>query len=791
MSPKLVFLIGLPAVVVGLVIGVLMADSLDSPGANQGAAPPAVLPAGPEDRAFTTEATASSESLAFDPRGPSTVSASAPLPSELRAEASLPPTRVARAVEAVMRPEVAALTGAGLITGEVLTLEGQALAGIWVEAVAESIRGFYDPSKVGAGAPPVRSLEEALQEAAEDWAAERTRRVHTQTDSSGRFALSGLDPLIRYRVSAYGEGWSFRQDLPRGPIQPGTELRFFGRQVVPVTVQLVGPDGAAYDEGAIEVEFADSSEDYAWSAAEPVLRLPVGRARLRGHAQVFEHELLRGNASGGLRSEWLDVNLGPGSQQTVSLTVEPRVGLHGKLIDPDNWGSLESFRVIALELGPGESLDEERLLSEAEHSVSVRYGGYSLLDLPPGRLAVGVSSRNNELYAAAEVELPEGLLQYDIEVQAPEADRYLVLRASDPEGRPLLDLDLDLRRERENGRSNNFGVSTRIRPDGSLALYGAKDYYEAWGEGERWFLVAEHNLLGENRIELAEGQREVDWVFQPPGSLEILVQGAAGSSDTEHLSVRVYAIVREGTDVEYRGPEGRGNSQPDEDGRVRLTGIAPGEYAVRLQYSQNGRNRRGWGGVQILASRELEIASGENATRLSLPALHDLVVYSPDAKEGQSVWAIAEDGEQERSGYWNYIQGSFGPDLRARLKGLPAGRYRVQSQGSGRSITIDVPCGEVLLEPQTKDALRVSLSSEEGSLYRAGLRPGDHIVGIGGRRLDDANEIDSQLAGSGSITLLVQRSDGTLDLTVDRSATPLTGGSSTLGGSLQQVALKE
>jgi hypothetical protein len=223
---------------------------------------------------------------------------------------------------------------------------------------------------------------------------------------------------------------------------------------------------------------------------------------------------------------------------------------------------------------------------------------------------------------------------------------------------------------------------------------------------------------------------------------------------------------------------------------VRLTGIAPGQYAVRLQHSQNGRNRRGWGGSQVLASREMQITSGENSTSLSLPALHELVVYSPEAQEGQMVWAMAQDDQQDQRGYWNYIQGTFGPDLRARLEGLPAGRYTVQSQESGRSVTVDVPCGEVLLERRVNNALRVTLSSEEGSFYRAGLRPGDHIVGIGGSRMDDANEIQSQLSGSGSITLLVQRSDGTVDLTVDRTETPLTGNSSTLGGSLRQVTLE-
>lgn len=788
MSPKLVFLIGLPAVVVGLVLGVLLSDSIGGAGAAaDGAAPPA-LAAGPSGPTLASGPGGSSESLALDPRGPSTVSASAPAQSAPRAEVELSSTRVAQAADAVVLPEVEALAGPGVFVGEVLSLDGAPLSGVWVEAVASSFGNFDDASEIGSGAPPVRSLEEALQEAAEDWAQERARRVHTQTDSAGRFSLSGLDPQRRYRLNAYREGWTFRQDLRRGSIRPGTEVRFFGSQVVPVTVQLVGPDGSPYDEGAIEVEFADDNEDYGWSAAEPVLRLPVGRARLRGHAEVFEHERLRGNAYGGLRSDWIDVNLEAGTAKTVTLAVEPRVGLFGKLIDPENWGTLESFRVVAQELGPGESLDEETLISKSEHSANVRYGGYSLLDLPTGRLAIGVASRNNELYASAEIELPDGLLEHDFQVQAPEADRYLILRASDPEGRPLLDMDLDLRRERENGRSNGYGLSTRIRPDGSLALYGAKNFYEPWDEGERWFLVAEHNLLGENRIELAEGQREVDWVFQPPCSLEILVQGAADSPHADKLTVGVYAMVGDGDNLEYRRAESRGTTKPDADGLVRLTGIAPGTYAVRLNLSQNG-NRRGWGGSQVLASREMEIRSGENSTNLSMPALHDLVVYSPEAQEGQSVWAIAQNEDQERRGYWNYIQGSFGPDLRARLEGLPAGRYTVQSQESGRSITVDVPCGEVLLERQVNNALRVSLSSEEGSLYRAGLRPGDHIVGIGGSRMDDANEIQSQLGGSGSITLLVQRSDGTVDLTVDRTETPLTGGSSTLGGSMRQVTL--
>lgn len=790
MSPKLVFLIGLPAVVVGLVLGILLADTLGAAPTDGETGPGPALAAGPGGTSSAGGSQGGSENLARDPRGPTAVPASAPILNAPRAEVELSSSRVARAAEAVVTPEIEALAGSGVFTGEVLQLGGEPLGGVWVEAVASSFGSFGDASEVGAAAPPVQSLEQALQAAAEDWARDRTRRVHTQTDANGRFAISGLDPQQRYRLSAYREGWTFRQDLSRGSIRPGAEVRFFGRQVVPVTVQLVGPDGGEFAEGAVEVEFADSGDDYAWSSEEPVLRLPVGRARLRGHAQVFEHERLRGNAAGGLRSEWTDVNLDPGSAEVVTLVVEPRVGLFGKLIDPENWGTLESFRVVALELGPGESLDEEILISKAEHSGNVRYGGYSLLDLPPGRFAVGVSSRTNELYASAEIELPEGLVEHDFHIQPPDAERYLTLRASDPEGRLLTDLDLGLRRERENGRSNNYGLNSRIQPDGSLALYGAKNFYEPWDEGDRWHLVAEHNLLGENRIELAEGQRQIDWVFQPPGSLEILVQGSAGSPYVDNLSVRVYAIVREGDDIDYRGPEGRGDSRPDAEGRVRLTGIAPGSYAVRLQHSQNGRNRRGWGGSQVLASRELEITSGANSTTLSLPALHEVVVYSPDAQEGQMVWAMAQDDQQEQRGYWNYIQGTFGPDLRARLTGLPAGRYTVQSQESGRSVTVDVPCGEVLLERRVNNALRVTLSSEEGSLYRAGLRPGDHIVGIGGSRMDDAGEIQSQISGSGSITLLVQRSDGTVDLTVDRTETPLTGGSSTLGGSLRQVTLE-
>lgn len=154
------------------------------------------------------------------------------------------------------------------------------------------------------------------------------------------------------------------------------------------------------------------------------------------------------------------------------------------------------------------------------------------------------------------------------------------------------------------------------------------------------------------------------------------------------------------------------------------------------------------------------------------------------------VWAMAQDEQQEQRGYWNYVQGTFGPDLRARLEGLPAGRYTVQSQESGRSITVDVPCGEVLLERRVDNALSVSLSSEDGSLYRAGLRPGDHIIGTGGTRAEDVSEIQSLLGQSGSITLLVKRGEETLDLNVDRTATPLVGNNSTLGGSLRQVRLE-
>lgn len=785
MSPKLVFLIGLPAVVIGLVLGVLLSDSLGSPDTQE--APPAALSAGPSPTP-AADNSGSGENLTLDPRGVSVVPANAPRSTASRRNVELTASRVAQASSSVVAPEILAAEGDGIFTGEVLEADGAPLAGVWIDAVAISSGSFDDPTKVGSAPPPVRSLNQALQEAAEDWAEELSRRVHGQTDAAGRFALTGLDPTRRYRVRAYREGWTFTQDVSRGSLLPGAELRFFGRQVVEVTVDLVTADGSSPSEGAVEVEFADSNEDYGWSADAPTLRLPVGRSRVRGHAGVFEHERLRGNASGGLRSDWTELNLDPGGQSAVRLLLESRDGFHGRLRDPEEWGSMHSFRAVAYELTGGASLDEEQLKNKAEHTSNVRYDGYSLLGLTPGRYALGIINRSSELFASGEVELTGGLVQHDFEIVAPNAENFLELRASDPEGRPLLDLDLDLRREREEGRSNNYGLNTRIQPDGALALFGASRFYEDWNQGDRWFLVAEHNLLGESRIELSEGQRQVKWVFQPPGSIDVRIAGFQGSPYAENLTVQMYAVVNKGDGVDYRGPEGRGDRSPDSSGEVHLTGLAPGLYSARLMLSNS---RRGWGGQRALDTRDIEIQSGENAIDLSVPALHDLAIYVPDGQEGRTVWAVPIQEEGSNPGFWGYNQATLGADLRARIEGLPAGRYTVSAQGQNRSQTVDVPGGEVVIESRTNNALQVTLSTQEGSLYRAGLRVGDHIVGLNGRRYEDAEKLQVDLRGSGSVSVLVLRNGELIDVSVDRAESPLYGNRSSLGGQLRQVMLDE
>ncbi|MFG0320561.1 MAG: carboxypeptidase-like regulatory domain-containing protein, partial [Planctomycetota bacterium JB042] len=212
------------------------------------------------------------------PRAPASAS---PLPAAPAAEeraASVAPLERERSVSSLSH------VGDGVIEGTVTDEDGAPVAGVVLRARKASERNLSDEDDVG-HVPVDKSLEEVLEEAAEEWNEERASRRETTTDADGRYRF---DELVdgKYGLSAHAAGFQIE---PRSgsswSIRPNSTVNWKALPVVELPVTVTLPGGGAIEKvglrRTLDRRGGRSATDLLWRRDRRTLKVAPGTLTLK------------------------------------------------------------------------------------------------------------------------------------------------------------------------------------------------------------------------------------------------------------------------------------------------------------------------------------------------------------------------------------------------------------------------------------------------------------------------------------------------------------------------------
>ncbi|MFT5288685.1 MAG: hypothetical protein ACI8PQ_000298 [Planctomycetota bacterium] len=768
MSARDSLLVALPAALLGVALGFFLSQVLETTGQSVEASVPSV--AGPRaPGAETPGARGTTLASLPDSRIPLTeVPREAPKVSSREFE---------NAASGVTAPTQEASAGSGQITGFVYDEDGVPMANVLLVASKRSESSPADPSREGAGPPDEPGLKEHLQTSADQWAQGRANRNRASTDSLGAFTIQGLDHNSRFSVTAYAQDFSFRREGNSGWVTPETEVIFRAKRYHQITLNIVNADGTPLaGPGAISIKRGDRYRVFAWSPEQPFVRLLSGRVSLQALAGLIGSPSSRRVQSSSLASDIEDLIVGKTEELTLTLELHARVGISGSLTD-EGTGSTSGFTTYLLVTPDDGSFDEDAVRQQGVRG-DMREGRFAFLDLTAGTYAVCVTTSGGRVAISQIVKVDSELVELDLVIPAPDASEHVQVTATGPDGRTLSDLQFRFMSQYSSGSSSG-DLSPRQVHDNTYWLQPSEEFFDTWQAGQSFKLTVIHPDLGSREVDLEEGQREVHVALEEPVSILVSVSDYAGSQFVGKLFVNAVSLKE----------DGRGSANPldfrdqnslNAKGELHLDGLSPGNWEIQLCSGVNRWNAR------VIDAQEVNISAGEKSVIFDLPVLYSQVIIAPDLGAGTSL--MLRPDQDDAQGSLHYSSGQdwaqVDVDGRAVFEGLSAGIYRLSGTSDSRKILITVPGGEYYLETSSPDALRVSIGDLEGSLAKAGLMPGDLIIGSDGKEFDSVGNYWQILTGEGRVELMVLRQGNRIDIPFDRFDL---GAYQDMGGSLQPV----
>jgi hypothetical protein len=484
MRSRDVVLLALAAAVFGAGAGFLGASLLQ--GERSVLASGAPVPAAMPSSARPLAATRTGEELRAAPELVERATAAAP---DAAPTLRLTQGEVERALASVEPPSVASEPGRGAIRGEVRDETGAPLQGAVIVATPTEPPPAVEPDRVGGGPPKESNLDDHLRESAQRWARTHGSSRRTVSAADGGFELGGLDESKSYSLAAYLEGHVLEAQGSAYALSAGQRIDFRAESVLRIPVRLVFEGGGSPGEALLGVKRGTSERSYAWSSALPELRLTPGRIGVRAYAGNVRSGAGRDGVDSSHASQELDLEVADQAGVPVELVLKPRTGIRGRIVD--EFGATDGRQMVRLlALGDDGEVDPEALAASRRYA---RPGGdrFHLLDLEPGRYALGLSDWNNALIAQQVVSVGDGVVEIDLVVPEPDPDEHLIVRAFGPTGRPLRDLEFRWQ-SRNGGGSSSAGVQGRREADGSYWLRPKAEFFATWGKETSHLLTVVH-----------------------------------------------------------------------------------------------------------------------------------------------------------------------------------------------------------------------------------------------------------------------------------------------------------
>ena len=488
------------------------------------------------------------------------------------AAASRHPERRERVVPATMAPlhvhgtavwtaseRIAQLTRSdGSITGTVVDVEGNAIAGVLVRAESDLPRELrFDDDRDDLDDRPTPPIEQALREqlGATAQSVESTRLDlmllrEVRTGEDGAFELTGLYD-IEYDVTALMAGWAVEtgSNHERWDVRPGAEIAFVAQRLATVTVELVGHDGRPVQRASVFV--SDDPDDdpftyeylsrlFTWTPGNRTVLVPPGERSFRARDGSRSTEVVRTDVADG---------------DVVSLRLAPRAPLSVELVLDDGAPDIDVVKWRARLAGrTHEPVDGELATADG----SVWFG-----DVGEGTWTVTAGLGRNIVLGSVEVDASS--TEDDdavLHVGPPPPDRCFRIVVLGRDGRPAENAEVGVLAQGD-ARVETFrsrpGVWTVVRDDEP--------------NDDEIFVQA---TLGEDELtETVAYRRTRDLLLRFPERIDLVVE----------VPERVHSLAARTLDR-----DGEEDASPDDitGNTIAFHGLEPGRYELRYANAIHG-----------------------------------------------------------------------------------------------------------------------------------------------------------------------------------------------------------
>jgi len=558
-------------------------------------------------------------------------------------------------------PKLDAPTGSGRITGVVRDAQGAPIAGVWIVANGHG-PGWSHQYERGGDPPAERVIEDLIREEVQHELWSREVRRTATSGVEGRFTIERV-PDLSYSVEGYKRGYAFESD-DAWEARPGSEVHFTGTPQVRLKVKLDGftpklDDDLRIEWTRFENNSARTSSAERWSPERPWVTLGVGEYRLQAKVR-------RGEVFGA--SEAQRVTLVAGQNPTpLHLPIRFAATIRVRISTPPGFAD-NKISVSAQRLGArGEAIGRP----ETDRATAPLV----IPGLEPGTYevtAAWVADRSGG--TTKRVEVGGGISEVELELEAPDPKKWIVLRVEGADGEVLQDARYGQKFSAGTGDGHGSGMLDVIHHQDGRCFLAPLDTDGMSGTFE---VDVSHKDYGRlTRAVVPSAEDPVVIRFAAPAFVDATVSGyaAAGCRCRLRLVPESEGSWQWGHDSTAEEPK------LATDGTQRLGPAQPGAHNLVLFLETKDAEAipgGGWTRVAYLAHDRVVLQSGVRAVRIGIPQLHTVrVKWVGEGKRSFRLRPVTKEQLVRR----NEWVGTVGDDGFAEFRFVPAGNYEVNGQ---------------------------------------------------------------------------------------------------------------
>lgn len=610
--------------------------------------------------------------------------------------------------------------GSGVISGKVALANGSPLPGVTLTANAHiPFDSKQDPS-----------LEEEVRGVVTRRKLSENAKRSAKSDEQGHYSIEGIGDYT-YWIAASLDGYKFEPTDHDAMYRSkaGATVDFVASPIFILTVEILLPTGGQPDEASVNYQKTASDgrmsgSGYTWESAKPTLELDPGTYRFTATSGEFEEFV----------APAVTVDIGTGKATKVTLKLESKPSIVGKLTLPPDMGEDENIRVNVLKFEGAQAPSPEAVLSSRKYAWPEKHNGwtYKIGDLVAGNYVVA-AVRDGKIAASATTVVSQGVVRVDLALASRNRADYVVVHVLAPDGSAVEGVSISAGYRMGSG-SGTKGGNFRREKDGSYWVPHNEPERGERSEGNLSYFVEVFSAKYGTKEATYEktAVSEVTVQFATPAFVTVTIVGY----DTFEGKDRLRVQLRGGGE----GQPGRRftNSEPGENegAKRRLGPVEPGSYEITLLLVESDRDFR----PVIIAVEAVTLKAGEQEATISVPALYTVRVQLKETKSGRQVRLESERRNEARLSAETDDQGV------ATFKNVPAGTYEIRVDRKRMTLVVSANA-DVSFEPVDANAIRVEIKNTEGYAASLGLQTGDLIVAVNGTKFTSEAQMGGLLEG--------------------------------------------